>query len=88
MFSAAARALGKIGSMDAAPALIRALKDQNGYIHRNAVKVLKKISTPETLKAVEEYEYSKPKFKLVIIGVNLDPFDEPKSPRRWSLEAV
>ena len=52
----AAWALGMIGNgaKDAAPVLIQALKDPE--VRDSAAKVLKKIGTPKTLKAVKAYE--------------------------------
>ena len=53
---AAASKLGEIGknAKDAAPVLIQALKDPE--VRDSAAKVLKKIGTPKTLKAVKAYE--------------------------------
>ena len=52
----AAWALGMIGNgaKDAVPVLIQALKDPE--VRDSAAKVLKKIGTPKTLKAVKAYE--------------------------------
>ena len=51
-------ALGWIGSgaKDAVSALIQALQDQGWVVRKNAAVVLKKIGTPEALKAVKEYQ--------------------------------
>ena len=52
----AASTLGSIGegAINAVPALVQALKDQD--VRRNAATALIRIGTPEALKAVEEYE--------------------------------
>lgn len=49
-------ALGDIGDSTAVPALINALSDENATVRQFAVSALWNISTPEALKAVEEYE--------------------------------
>ena len=52
----AASTLGSIGegAVNAVPALVQALKDQD--VRRNAATALGSIGTPEALKAVKEYE--------------------------------
>ena len=48
--------IDEIGAVDAVPALIQALKDQNKYVRVFAVLALGEIGTPDALKAVEEYQ--------------------------------
>ena len=48
--------IDEIGAVDAVPALIQALKDQDAEVRRNAAVALVYIGTPEALKAVEEYQ--------------------------------
>ena len=52
----AAEALVQIGegAVDAVPALMQALQDQNVSVRSNSARSLKKIGTPEALEAVEE----------------------------------
>jgi len=47
--------LGNIRSEDAVPALIPLLQDQYKWVRVASAQALKKIGTPEALKAVEEY---------------------------------
>ena len=46
-----------IRSVDAVPALIKALQDRNEDVRSNVARALWKIGTPEALKAVEEYGF-------------------------------
>ena len=46
--------LGNIGAKDAVPTLISLLQDQDETVRKDATKALRKIGTPEALKAVEE----------------------------------
>jgi len=54
----AAYVLGAIGesAKDAVPALIQVLQDESMDVRINAAEALMQIGTPETLKAVEEYQ--------------------------------
>jgi HEAT repeat protein len=54
----AAWILGDIGSeaKTAVPDLTEALKNQDWIVRRRAAEALKKINTPEALKALEEYK--------------------------------
>jgi hypothetical protein len=54
---AAAKVLGQIGepAKDAVPALTEALNDSHEDVRRSAVRALKRMGTPEAMKAVKEY---------------------------------
>ena len=43
-----------VGAKDAVPTLISLLQDQDETVRKDATKALRKIGTPEALKAVEE----------------------------------
>jgi HEAT repeat protein len=47
-------ALGKIGDPQALPALLEALKDENGYVRRAAAEALGEIGDPQAVPALLE----------------------------------
>ena len=52
----AVEALRQIGSLDAVPALIQALQDPDTSVRAYATGTLGNIDTPDTLKALREYQ--------------------------------